>query len=443
MKEFWTPVSLFVDFLPEDVGVSWFRSLFSKYGLVNDSFIPAKRSKSSGCRFGFVRFAKRQDAEIAISNLHGVWIENRRLLVKTARFDKKGNEQNLNVHSVRTRNPISTQDYTQRAPVTNGVTNNASRSYAQVVKEKEENEPNQMGVENRDTSTVQRGKEIVIQGMNYMVRVEEMETFRVVNPITTPSYGAEFNGRDGDMANNKNDKDDRLAKNHALDVRTTQLANKGDNLVNVEDPNKQGGATQAEAAENNKEDTSNFSQELDSFVEDSKGPKGPIMIIGQDQENLGTNGRIEKGEESLTVETNGIMEVVEDTLEMEGQLAKGMNSNSIFNDNFSYAEALSKPAAHTNAMVENLVEVVEKNVDVAMSAKLVPNNDIVDELEVEIVNETPVENRSEIKVDEVDAVEESPNEVDAVEIDEDQLSSWNKICIVGETKIWWKGVLNH
>ncbi|KAH7833756.1 hypothetical protein Vadar_009380 [Vaccinium darrowii] len=293
------------------------RSLFSKYGLVNDSFIPAKRSKSSGCRFGFVRFARRQDAEIAISNLHGVWIENRRLLVKTARFDKKGNEQNLNVHSVRTRNPIRTQDYTQRAPVTNGVTNNASRSYAQVVKEKENNEQNQMGVENRDNSTVQRDQfHIVMQGMNYMVRIEEMETFRVVNPITTPSFGAEFNGRDGDMVDNKNGKDDRLAKNHTMDVRTTQLANKGDNFVNVEDPNKQGGATQAsnnegvkeainvsekeehadqhscapkqdvhlalEVAENNKEDTSNFSQELDSFVEDSKSP---IMIIGQDDFN--------------------------------------------------------------------------------------------------------------------------------------------------------------
>lgn len=64
--------------------------------------------------------------------------------------------------------------------------------------------------------------------------------------------------------------------------------------------------------------------------------------------------------------------------------------------------------AHTNAMVENVVEVVEKDEDVAMSAELAPNNDKVDELEVEIVDETPVENRTENKVDVVD---ESPDKL--------------------------------
>ncbi|KAH7848929.1 hypothetical protein Vadar_010470 [Vaccinium darrowii] len=140
-------MSLFVDFLPEDVGASWFRSLFSKYGVVNDSFIPMKRSKSSGCKFGFVRFARRQDAEIAISNLHGVWIENRRLLVKTARFNKKGNDENLKVHFEPARNPNSSQVHTHRAPLSNGLTHNISRSYAQVVKQKHSNAPNQRGKE--------------------------------------------------------------------------------------------------------------------------------------------------------------------------------------------------------------------------------------------------------------------------------------------------------
>ncbi|KAH7851241.1 hypothetical protein Vadar_008971 [Vaccinium darrowii] len=55
--------------------------------------------------------------------------------------------------------------------------------------------------------------------MNYMVRIEEMETFRVVNPITTPSSGVELNGGDDDMTNSKNDKDGRLAKNHAMGVK--------------------------------------------------------------------------------------------------------------------------------------------------------------------------------------------------------------------------------
>lgn len=166
------------------------------------------------------------------------------------------------------------------------------------------------------SSRIEDHLQIVIQGMNYMVRVEEMETFRVVNPITTPSSGAEFNGRDDDMADNKSDKDGRLAKNHAMDVRTTQLANKGDNFVIVEDPNQQGEAARAgnidgvkeainvsekeehadqhscapkqdvhlalEVAENNKGDYSNFSQDLDSFVVDSESP---IMTIGQDDFN--------------------------------------------------------------------------------------------------------------------------------------------------------------
>lgn len=44
--------TLFVDNLPFDVGPLWFEKIFSKFGVVIESFIPSKRSKRTGQRFG-------------------------------------------------------------------------------------------------------------------------------------------------------------------------------------------------------------------------------------------------------------------------------------------------------------------------------------------------------------------------------------------------------
>lgn len=76
--------SLFVDNLPEDVGLIWFRKFFSQYGVVKDAYIPCKRSKVTNRKFGFVRYDCATSAEVAISKANGFWIEDRMLFVKKA-----------------------------------------------------------------------------------------------------------------------------------------------------------------------------------------------------------------------------------------------------------------------------------------------------------------------------------------------------------------------
>lgn len=57
---------MFVDNLPFDVGSIWFKKLYTNFGDVIDSFIAHKRSKCTGQRFGFVRFANKETAHLAI-----------------------------------------------------------------------------------------------------------------------------------------------------------------------------------------------------------------------------------------------------------------------------------------------------------------------------------------------------------------------------------------
>lgn len=96
--------TLFVDYLPHDVGPKWFRSFFSNFGVIKRSFIPYKVSRRSGYRFGFVTFGNRKEAELAIAKSNGLWIDNRSLLVKMASFS-------LNPHPLSTQipNPQPTQ----------------------------------------------------------------------------------------------------------------------------------------------------------------------------------------------------------------------------------------------------------------------------------------------------------------------------------------------
>ncbi|KAH7844126.1 hypothetical protein Vadar_024608 [Vaccinium darrowii] len=82
--------TLFVDNLPEDVGINWFRKFFNQYGVVIDAFIPIKRSKVTNRRFGFVRYNCATSAEVAISKANGFWIEDRKLFVKLAAFEVQG-----------------------------------------------------------------------------------------------------------------------------------------------------------------------------------------------------------------------------------------------------------------------------------------------------------------------------------------------------------------
>lgn len=83
------PTTLFIDNLPTDIRKIWMYNLFSKSGKVIDSYLPVKRSKISGNRFGFVRFAHKKEAMVAIVRTNGLWVWNQSLVENTARFMSK------------------------------------------------------------------------------------------------------------------------------------------------------------------------------------------------------------------------------------------------------------------------------------------------------------------------------------------------------------------
>lgn len=59
-------ITLFVDNLADRVNPFSLRKKFTDYGIVRDVFIPNKRGKISGRRFGFVRFDCPISADIAV-----------------------------------------------------------------------------------------------------------------------------------------------------------------------------------------------------------------------------------------------------------------------------------------------------------------------------------------------------------------------------------------
>lgn len=83
-EEWGNSITLFVDNLPVDIRKIWLYNLFSKFGRVIDSYIPIKRSKISGNWFGFVRYAYKKEAMLALEKTDGLWIWNHSLVVNTA-----------------------------------------------------------------------------------------------------------------------------------------------------------------------------------------------------------------------------------------------------------------------------------------------------------------------------------------------------------------------
>ncbi|KAL7229196.1 hypothetical protein ACSBR2_007820 [Camellia fascicularis] len=55
---------------------------------VNDAFIPSKRRKATGSRFGFVRYDCKVAAEMAVLKADGLWCDNKALKVKKVEFKK-------------------------------------------------------------------------------------------------------------------------------------------------------------------------------------------------------------------------------------------------------------------------------------------------------------------------------------------------------------------
>ncbi|KAH7850164.1 hypothetical protein Vadar_028690 [Vaccinium darrowii] len=124
-------ISLFVDNLPKDVGLFWFKKFFSQYGVVKDAYIPCKRSKVTNRRFGFVRFDCAISAEVAISKANGFWIEDRMLYVNMATF--KAQRKNPNRIVENSASQLSQKCFMESHPQMRGH-NEERPTYAQVTR---------------------------------------------------------------------------------------------------------------------------------------------------------------------------------------------------------------------------------------------------------------------------------------------------------------------
>lgn len=78
--------TVYVDNLPNSIGIPWFRKFFSNFGYVVNSHLPVKRSRT-GNRFGFIRFDNRVEVDHAIARANGLWIGKRSLVVERASYN--------------------------------------------------------------------------------------------------------------------------------------------------------------------------------------------------------------------------------------------------------------------------------------------------------------------------------------------------------------------
>ncbi|KAK8549371.1 hypothetical protein V6N13_055843 [Hibiscus sabdariffa] len=79
-------ISLFVDNLPKALHWKGLWQVFGRYGEVVDAFIARKVSRG-GRRFGFVRFANREDAVVASKRLNGFFLYGFRIFTAFAKFN--------------------------------------------------------------------------------------------------------------------------------------------------------------------------------------------------------------------------------------------------------------------------------------------------------------------------------------------------------------------
>ncbi|CAO2821105.1 unnamed protein product [Amaranthus hypochondriacus] len=82
--------TVFVDGLHMGMAKEWLFDMFSEYGRVMDVYISSKLRKYSKDAFGFVRYAKKEEAFLAINKLDGVEIKRKRIKVTLAKYNKYG-----------------------------------------------------------------------------------------------------------------------------------------------------------------------------------------------------------------------------------------------------------------------------------------------------------------------------------------------------------------
>lgn len=83
---------LFIGGLPWSMSSQSLKDLFAQYGEIVDAVIISDRETGRSKGFGFITFAKEEDAEKAKQEMNGKDIEGRSIIVNTAkpREDKRG-----------------------------------------------------------------------------------------------------------------------------------------------------------------------------------------------------------------------------------------------------------------------------------------------------------------------------------------------------------------
>ncbi|KAJ8432947.1 hypothetical protein Cgig2_020577 [Carnegiea gigantea] len=80
--------SIFIDNLPHNQDPIELRRIFSRFGRVTDAYIPRKLRTKSRRTFGFIRFSSKQAADCAVQVMNGTFINQHKIFVAWARFQK-------------------------------------------------------------------------------------------------------------------------------------------------------------------------------------------------------------------------------------------------------------------------------------------------------------------------------------------------------------------
>ncbi|CAL5332308.1 unnamed protein product [Camellia sinensis] len=102
--------------------------IFRKFGVVKDVYIPLKRRRVRHTRFAFVRYDCEVAAEVAVQKANGIWVDDKKLVVKYADYGKKDME-------IKTRYPPQTTGFPYGGRGEGGVRKPIAsvRTYAEVI----------------------------------------------------------------------------------------------------------------------------------------------------------------------------------------------------------------------------------------------------------------------------------------------------------------------
>ncbi|XP_028067519.1 serine/arginine-rich splicing factor 8-like [Camellia sinensis] len=84
--------TIFVDEIPNSTNPKSLYTLFSKFRIVKDVFIPMKRRQITGSQLRFVRNNCKVATDMMVLKADGLWCDNKALKVKNASY-KKGEQK--------------------------------------------------------------------------------------------------------------------------------------------------------------------------------------------------------------------------------------------------------------------------------------------------------------------------------------------------------------